>query len=256
MAALAEPIRIAPQDEHEVEQASKVYRTLVREHTAALIGPSGERIELPPALLDVLLRVVEKMQEGQAVAVMPLMEELSTQAAADLLGVSRQFFVRECEAHKLPFHYTGTHRRVLLKDLLDYKRQRDQGRRQAIVDIARQSEELGEYDKFIPPEESASTPMVSTRQNGALGNVKERILALVAEKTGYPKEMLDLDLDLEADLGIDTVKQAEMFATIREIYNIARDENRKLRDYPTLAHVIRFVYEQRPDLAVVTSATR
>ena len=81
------------------------------------------------------------------------------------------------------------------------------------------------------------------------GAVKERILALVVEKTGYPKDMLDLDLDLEADLGVDTVKQAEMFAAIREIYNIPRDENRKLRDYPTLAHVIRFVFEKRPDLA-------
>ncbi len=79
--------------------------------------------------------------------------------------------------------------------------------------------------------------------------VKERILALMVEKTGYPQDMLDLDLDLEADLGVDTVKQAEMFAAIREIYNIPRDENRKLRDYPTLAHVIRFVYEKRPDLA-------
>ncbi len=37
----------------------------------------------------------------------------------------------------------------------------------------------------------------------------------MAEKTGYPKDMLDLDLDLEADLGVDTVKQAEMFAAIR-----------------------------------------
>ena len=80
-------------------------------------------------------------------------------------------------------------------------------------------------------------------------SVKERILALAVEKTGYPKDMLDLDLDLEADLGVDTVKQAEMFAAIRDIYNIPRDENRKLRDYPTLAHVIRFVYEKRPDLA-------
>ena len=79
--------------------------------------------------------------------------------------------------------------------------------------------------------------------------VKERILALMVEKTGYPQDMLDLDLDLEADLGVDTVKQAEMFAAIREIYSIPRDENRKLRDYPTLAHVIRFVYEKRPDLA-------
>jgi 3-oxoacyl-(acyl-carrier-protein) synthase/NAD(P)-dependent dehydrogenase (short-subunit alcohol dehydrogenase family)/acyl carrier protein len=81
------------------------------------------------------------------------------------------------------------------------------------------------------------------------GDVRERILALVVEKTGYPKDMLDLDLDLEADLGIDTVKQAEMFAAIREIYSIPRDESRKLRDYPTLAHVIHFVHEQRPELA-------
>ena len=78
--------------------------------------------------------------------------------------------------------------------------------------------------------------------------VEERILDLVAEKTGYPEDMLDLDLDLEADLGVDTVKQAEMFAAIRETYNIARDDNLKLRDFPTLAHVIRFVYDRRPDL--------
>src|SRR5205807_4445256 len=84
--------------------------------------------------------------------------------------------------------------------------------------------------------------------------VKERIIALVVQKTGYPADMLDLDLDLEADLGVDTVKQAEMFAAIREIYNIPRDETRKLRDYPTLAHVIRFVFEKRPDLANATPA--
>ena len=92
-------------------------------------------------------------------------------------------------------------------------------------------------------------------QPGEVG-VEDRVLTLVVEKTGYPKEMLDLDLDLEADLGIDTVKQAEMFAAIREIYSIPRDEDRKLRDYPTLAHVIRFVYEKRPDLAgAATSPT-
>jgi 3-oxoacyl-(acyl-carrier-protein) synthase/NAD(P)-dependent dehydrogenase (short-subunit alcohol dehydrogenase family)/acyl carrier protein len=94
-----------------------------------------------------------------------------------------------------------------------------------------------------------ATPAVVPAKESAGDSVKERILTLVVEKTGYPKDMLDLDLDLEADLGVDTVKQAEMFAAIREIYNIPRDENRKLRDYPTLAHVIRFVFEKRPDLA-------
>ena len=102
----------------------------------------------------------------------------------------------------------------------------------------------------VPVKSKAPLP-----QSGATDDsVKDRILALVVEKTGYPSEMLDLDLDLEADLGIDTVKQAEMFAAIRETYNIPRDENRKLRDYPTLAHVIRFVYEKRPDLIAAPAA--
>jgi acyl transferase domain-containing protein/NADP-dependent 3-hydroxy acid dehydrogenase YdfG len=101
----------------------------------------------------------------------------------------------------------------------------------------------------VATEPASPTPTVTSPKDGAGESVKERILALMVEKTGYPKDMLDVDLDLEADLGVDTVKQAEMFAAIREIYSIPRDENRKLRDYPTLAHVIRFVYEKRPDLA-------
>src|SRR5438128_7795293 len=56
--------------------------------------------------------------------------------------------------------------------------------------------------------------------------------------------MLDLDLDLEADLGIDTVKQAEMFAAVRAAYNIPRDENLKLRDVPTMAAVIKFARDR------------
>ncbi len=101
-------------------------------------------------------------------------------------------------------------------------------------------------DKTAAPTAIAVSTAIPAQQPDS---VKDRVLALMVEKTGYPQEMLDLDLDLEADLGVDTVKQAEMFAAIREIYNIPRDENRKLRDYPTLAHVIRFVYENRPDLA-------
>jgi NAD(P)-dependent dehydrogenase (short-subunit alcohol dehydrogenase family)/acyl carrier protein len=84
-------------------------------------------------------------------------------------------------------------------------------------------------------------------------SIKDKVLEIVAEKTGYPKDMLDLDLDLEADLGIDTVKQAEMFAAIRAAYNIPRDENLKLRDFPTLAHVIQFAHAgQRATVAAAT----
>ena len=84
--------------------------------------------------------------------------------------------------------------------------------------------------------------------------VTAQVLAIVSEITGYPSDMLDLDLDLEADLGIDTVKQAETFAAIRERWEIPFDENLQLRDYPTLQHAIQFVYDHRPDLAAASAA--
>lgn len=73
--------------------------------------------------------------------------------------------------------------------------------------------------------------------------IKTTVLALVSAQTGYPAEMLDLDLDLEADLGVDTVKQAELFAAVRETYGIPRREDLRLSDYNTLAKVIAFVTE-------------
>jgi acyl transferase domain-containing protein/acyl carrier protein len=81
------------------------------------------------------------------------------------------------------------------------------------------------------------------------------VLGVVAAQTGYPADMLELDLDLEADLGIDTVKQAETFAAIREHYGIERDDNLSLRDYPTLAHVVGFVRDRATNLASATPAT-
>ena len=80
--------------------------------------------------------------------------------------------------------------------------------------------------------------------------VEQQVMAIVAEQTGYPVDMLEPDLDLEADLGIDTVKQAETFAAIRAAYDIERDDSLALRDYPTLRHVIAFVYERSPGFAV------
>jgi len=97
----------------------------------------------------------------------------------------------------------------------------------------------------VAPVESA--PLVAAAAT-ATDAVQETVLRIVSEQTGYPPDMLDMDLDLEADLGIDTVKQAEMFAAVRAAYDIPRDDNLKLRDYPTLTHTVQFVYEKRPDL--------
>ncbi len=83
----------------------------------------------------------------------------------------------------------------------------------------------------------------SANQQVSIEDIKAFVLSSVSEKTGYPTEVLELDLDLEADLGVDTVKQAELFASIRSHYNIPRREDLRLADYNTLAKVIRFVQE-------------
>ena len=101
----------------------------------------------------------------------------------------------------------------------------------------------------VVPEPAVTAPAVSVEA------VAARIVALIAEQTGYPAEMLAADLDLEADLGIDTVKQAELFATIRGEYGIARDDNLKLRDYPTINHVVGFVQDRTPQPTATPPAT-
>jgi acyl transferase domain-containing protein/acyl carrier protein len=100
----------------------------------------------------------------------------------------------------------------------------------------------------------AAAPQVAPEPVAAADEdaITETVLDLVAEKTGYPKDMLDLDLDLEADLGVDSVKQAELFATVRESYGIERDDKLKLRDFPTLRHVIGFIRERSPAAQTAT----
>ncbi len=100
----------------------------------------------------------------------------------------------------------------------------------------------------VTSEPVADITPLSDNHSAVADPVTDKVLTIVAEQTGYPTDMLELDLDLEADLGVDTVKQAETFLAIREAFNIPRQEALQLRDYPTLAHVIGFVREMRPDL--------
>ena len=82
------------------------------------------------------------------------------------------------------------------------------------------------------------------------------VVSIVSEMTGYPADLLDLDLDLEADLGVDTVKQAEVFAAVRERFGVERDESLSLRDFPTLAHVIGWVRDKTGLQPVAVAAAR
>ena len=86
-------------------------------------------------------------------------------------------------------------------------------------------------------------PASAASAGHAADAVTAKVLEIVAAKTGYPQDMLDLELDLEADLGIDTVKQAETFASIRQAYDIPPQQGLSLREYPTLKSVVGFVHQ-------------
>ncbi len=103
------------------------------------------------------------------------------------------------------------------------------------------------------PSAAQPTTAAATFSGVDVESIKGYVLGLVSEKTGYPVEMLDLGLDLEADLGIDTVKQAELFAEMREHYNVPRREDLRLADYNTLEKVIRFFAEAVGGQAAVSA---
>lgn len=114
--------------------------------TAKLRAPSGEEIELPNSVFEVLVRVVHEMARGNAVRVLPVHAELTTQQAAEILGVSRPYLVGLLEEGEVSFRKVGSHRRVRLDDLLIYKDKRDHRRKNALDDLATESQELGLYE--------------------------------------------------------------------------------------------------------------
>ncbi|HSP77220.1 MAG TPA: acyltransferase domain-containing protein, partial [Myxococcaceae bacterium] len=97
-----------------------------------------------------------------------------------------------------------------------------------------------------PPAQQVPPAAAPAAENPALleEEVRRVLLDNVVAKTGYPEDMLELDLDLEADLGIDTVKQVDIFARTREHFGVGRDPDRTLRDFNTLRKVIEHIVER------------
>jgi excisionase family DNA binding protein len=146
-----DPITIPQTEEHQV---SELRDLLQKEGSACLVGKGGEpKIKLPDAIFRLLVEIVGQMQQGKAISIVPVTQELTTQQAAELIGVSRPFFVKLVEAGKVPFHNAGTHRRIYLKDLMEYKQRRDEDRHAALDRMTRDAVADGLYDKVILPDE-------------------------------------------------------------------------------------------------------
>ncbi|HEY6560446.1 MAG TPA: helix-turn-helix domain-containing protein [Polyangiaceae bacterium] len=144
------PVAAPPEQKAAIVALSKLLDGLAHakpsRRRCELAGPKGERIAIPESVFYVLARVAEVLARGDAVTVVPTEKEITTQQAADLLNVSRQYLVRLLDDGKIPFTKTGKHRRVRMEDLLRFKEKRDKERKTTLDDLTRLGEQYGGYD--------------------------------------------------------------------------------------------------------------
>ena len=138
---------VAPEEERDTIASIEEYLESKGGGAAKLFGPSKDGVPIPSALRRVLVAAARQLAEGNGVSILPVMAEVTTQQAADLLNVSRPFVVGLLDKGEIPFHKVGTHRRIRLKDLLAYRRRRDASRRAIIDRLAAEAQELGIYEE-------------------------------------------------------------------------------------------------------------
>lgn len=116
---------------------------------AALLGPDGQTVPLPMEAYLVLVKVVESMRAGKAITVAPLDQRLTTQEAADFLGISRPTLVKLLEQGEIAYERpaAGRHRRVRLSDVLDYQSRKRQERRTTLDQMTADAAAAGHYDE-------------------------------------------------------------------------------------------------------------
>jgi excisionase family DNA binding protein len=135
----------------EQQQVQALQRALLR-GVPAFVTSAGERIEIPGTVFEVLRTAVGFMSHGQAVTLVPDNQAITTQRAADILGMSRPFFIKQLEGGLMAHHRVGNQRRVYLRDVLEFAKKRDKERLSALNLLARDAFEAGLYERNVFPE--------------------------------------------------------------------------------------------------------
>jgi excisionase family DNA binding protein len=113
-----------------------------RRPVAKLVTPDGTEVEIPASAFAALQAVVRDMAQGLTVTLIPHDKELTTKEAADILNVSRPFLVKLLDRGEIPYHRVGTHRRLMIEDVLAYREVRAARRREKLRELTQLSEQL------------------------------------------------------------------------------------------------------------------
>lgn len=110
------------------------------------IEETAEKIKIPISALKLLAQILKVTGQGKPISIVPVATEMTTQAAAEVLGCSRPHFVKLLENGKIPFTKVGRHRRVKFEDVVKYKKEMKAKQEALIIEMMKADEESGLYD--------------------------------------------------------------------------------------------------------------
>jgi excisionase family DNA binding protein len=131
-----------PQDTELATRASQVLARKAEADVKVRLDDNTE-VTLPKAATRLLHYLLTQMSLGNAVTLIPIHAELTTQEAADFLNVSRPYLIKLLKAKRIPYHMAGTHRRIKFTDLETYRKNVEKERETVMEELARQAQELG-----------------------------------------------------------------------------------------------------------------
>lgn len=151
VSGLHERTVLPPKDGSDLARFARGLADVQASARARLVGPDGSYLDIPDELYGVLRDVVTALSEGLAISIAPHNTMLTTQEAADLLNVSRPTLVRLLTDGEIPHTMRGRHRRVMLRDILDYRDRTRRERRHTLDQMAADAEDDDLYNATATP---------------------------------------------------------------------------------------------------------